>query len=258
MLLTFDLDGVLMKNPFSTGVFPTATKLIGQVSGLSHKEIMAEIIHEAKERMNQGDFVGAYDWDGIIAIVGEKLGYSSKIDVANLVKQFCTPDHIYTYPGVHETLQELKNREILMVALTNGFRKYQLPVLEKLDIATFFKEIYTPEMIGVAKPDQKFFREPQRVFGTPHIHIGDTVIHDLWGAKRADATTVWVYHDLPREIANLPVAERSNHKMLEELIAAGIERDLNAAYPEVTVLDSLPDFVIKSIAELLEVISLLV
>lgn len=258
MLLTFDLDGVLMKNPFSTGVFPTVTKELGTVSGLSHKEVMAKILKEAKDRMNRGDFVGAYDWDGIVAVVGQELGYKEKIDVAGLVKHFCTPDHIYAYPNVHETLQELKGKGYTLVALTNGFLKYQLPVLEGIGIASFFETIFTPEMVGQAKPHPEFFQKPQEVFQGPHMHIGDTVIHDLWGPKRVGATTVWVYHDLPEEISSLPVAERTSHDLLESLIAKGIERDLNAAaYPGVTVSDAMPDYVIKSIEELLIVLDAL-
>ena len=255
MLLTFDLDGVLMKNPFSTGVFPTVTKEFGKISGLSHKEIMAKIIQEAKERMDRGDFVGAYDWDGIVAVVGKELGYDKQIDVAGLVRQFCTPDHIYAYPHVHETLEELKYRGFTLVALTNGFLKYQLPVLESLGIAQFFEKVFTPELIGQAKPHPEFFQKPQQAFPGRHLHIGDTVIHDLWGPKRVGATTVWVYHDLPEEISRMPVAERTKHELLASLIAKGIERDLNAAaYPEVTVSCSMPDFVIKSIEELLAVL----
>jgi hypothetical protein len=70
-------------------------------------------------------------------------------------------------------------------------------------------------------------------------------------------TTVWVYHDLPEAVASLPIKERIGHAMMEKLVEDGIARDLNAAaYPRVTVQDSMPDYVIKSFGELTGVLNL--
>ena len=257
MLLTFDLDGVVMKNPFSTGVFPEVTGRIREGTGLSQKEVMGEIIGEAKSRMGQGRIVDAYDWDDIIALVGQKLGFSGSIDVAELVRKYCTPEHIYTYPEVPETLKTLRQAGYPLVVLTNGFRKYQLPVLRALGVADLFDAIYTPEMTGAAKPERDMYLAPQRRYPGPHVHVGDTVIHDLWGANQAGAISVWVYHDLPDLVASLPLSRRSGHELMEELITQGIARDLNAAaYPQLTTVDSMPDFVIKSFGELPAVLDL--
>lgn len=255
MLLTFDLDGVVMKNPFSTGVFPEVTLRINQATGVPRQDIMKSIIGEAKSLMGQGKMVEAYDWDGIIALVARSLGFTEHIDVAALVRHFCTPEHIYAYPEVHETLEYLSTTEHSLVVLTNGFRKYQLPVLEALGVADFFDAIYTPEVSGFAKPAPEFFLEPQKQYPGGNIHIGDTVIHDIWGANEVGITTVWVYHDLPEAVAKLPVSERTGHEMMEKLVEDGIARDLNAAaYPRVTVQNSMPDYVIKSLGELIQVL----
>lgn len=257
MLLTFDLDGVVMKNPFSTGVFPEVTRRISQATGLARQDIMTSIIEEAKSRMGLGKMVDAYNWDEIITLVARKLGFSEHIDVATLVRQFCTPDHIHAYPEVPETLRYLSTTEYPLVVLTNGFRKYQLPVLEALGVAECFDDIYTPEVNGIAKPEPEFFLEPQARYPGPHIHVGDTIIHDIWGANEVGITSVWVYHDLPEAVASLPIKKRAGHKMMEKLVEDGIARDLNAAaYPRVTVENSIPDFVIKSFGELTGVLDL--
>ncbi|MCK9526303.1 MAG: HAD family hydrolase [Limnochordia bacterium] len=257
MLLTFDLDGVVMKNPFSTGVFPEVTYRISQETGLARQDIMKSVIAEARDRMGLGKMVDAYNWDEIIALVASRLGFTGHIDVAALVRQFCTPEHIYAYPEVHETLEYLSTTEHPLVVLTNGFRKYQLPVLEALGVAEFFDEIYTPEVNGIAKPEPGFFLEPQERYPGPHIHIGDTIIHDIWGANEVGITTVWVYHDLPEAVASLPIKERIGHAMMKKLVEDGIARDLNAAaYPRVTVQNSMPDYVIKSFGELTGVLDL--
>ncbi len=252
MLLTFDLDGVVMKNPFSTGVFPAVTGLIGQATGLSHGEIMKLIIGEAKSRMGLGNMVAAYDWDDIVNLVAGRLGYNESIDVAALVRKYCTPEHIYAYPEVPETLKRLSTEIYPLVVLTNGFRKYQLPVLEALGVADFFDAIYTPEVNGKAKPEREFFLEPRERYPGRHLHVGDMIIHDIWGANEAGATSIWIYHDLPDSVARLPLKERTGHPMMESLVADGIARDLNAAaYPSVTVAGSMPAYVIKTFGELI-------
>lgn len=257
MLLTFDLDGVVMKNPFSTGVFPEVTLRIHQATGVPRQDIMKSIIGEARSRMGQGRMVDAYDWDEIIALVARSLGFTEHIDIAALVRHFCTPEHIYAYPEVHKTLEYLSTTEHALVVLTNGFRKYQVPVLEALGVAEFFDDIYTPEVSGFAKPGPEFFLEPQERYPGHHLHIGDTIIHDIWGANEVGITSVWVYHDLPETVAKLPIPQRTGHEMMEKLVADGIARDLNAAaYPRVTVQNSMPDFVIKSLGELLALLDL--
>lgn len=258
MLITLDLDGVLMKNPFSTAVFPAITEKLGKQRGLSHREVMGLILKEVRVRAARGDYVAAYDWDDIVATVGNTLGFQEKIDVAELVQKNCTPEHIHSYPGVHETLARLKDLGHVLVALTNGFAKYQVPVLEALGLRQYLAAIYTPEVTGFAKPDAAFFAAVRRDFDLPHMHVGDTVAHDLWGAKQSGAWAVWVYHNLPQEIADLPLQERTAHPKLLAVIARALERDIMAAgYPEITPEDCLPHFVTADIGDVVEIAQLL-
>jgi len=254
MLITLDLDGVLMKNPFSTAVFPIITKQLGERHGLSHKEVMTLIRKEVRVRAARRDYVAAYDWDDIVATVGHSLGFEGAIDVAELVRQNCTPEHIHSYPGVHETLARLKEAGHVLVALTNGFAKYQVPVLEGLGMMQYLSGIYTPEVTGFAKPEAEFFAAARRDFGFPHVHVGDTVAHDVWGAKQSGAVTVWLYHNLLEEIAGLPLMERTGHPKLLEVIAEVLARDLTAdGYPDLTPQDCMPDYVMAEINDLVEV-----
>jgi len=258
MLITLDLDGVLMKNPFSTAVFPAITKELGAGKGLSHQEVMKLIIGEVRRRAAAKDYVSAYDWDDIVAAVGRSLGCVSQIDVEALVKANCTPSHIYSYPGVHETLARLQAAGHVLVALTNGFAKYQVPVLDALGLSPYLAAIYTPEVTGFAKPEAEFFLAVRRDFNLPHIHVGDTVAHDLWGANKSGAWSVWVYHGLPPEIAAWPLSERSRHPRLLEVIGQALAKDITAAgYPELTARDCMPDFVTADIRELIDIVALL-
>ncbi|HHT68693.1 MAG TPA: HAD family hydrolase [Firmicutes bacterium] len=258
MLLTFDLDGVVMKNPFSTGVFPEVTRRIGEKTGLSHQQILEPIIAEARSRMALGKMVDAYNWDEIVSLVARRLGFTEPIDIAALVRRFSVPGHIYVYPEVPETLEFLRSVNHNLVVLTNGFRKYQLPVLQALGVADFFDAIFTPEVSGTAKPHREFFLQPQKRYPGPHIHVGDMIIHDIMGANQVGATSVWVCHDLPPSVAALPIRERTSHAQMEELVSRGIQRDLNASdYSGLTIASCMPGFVIRSFGELVDVVGML-
>jgi FMN phosphatase YigB (HAD superfamily) len=218
---------------------------------------MALIREEVKARAAGKDYVAAYDWDGIVAAVGRRLSFQGNIDVAELVRENCTPEHIHSYPGVHETLAQLKEAGHALVALTNGFAKYQVPVLEALGLMQYLAGVYTPEIAGFAKPDAEFFAAVRRDFGLPHLHVGDTVAHDLWGANKSGAWSVWVYHDLPREIAELPLQERTRHPELLSIIERALAKDLMVSgYPELTAEDCLPHFVTAEISDLVEIVEL--
>ncbi|NMA61289.1 MAG: HAD family hydrolase, partial [Firmicutes bacterium] len=50
MLITFDLDGVLMLNPFGSGVFPYVRKVISEQSGADPQDVRKAITAEAVKR----------------------------------------------------------------------------------------------------------------------------------------------------------------------------------------------------------------
>ena len=155
--------------------------------------------------------------------------------MAELVRQNCTPEHIHSYPGVHETLARLKEAGHVLVALTNGFAKYQVPVLEGLGLMQYLSGIYTPRGYWLRKTRGRVLCGGSPRLRLPHVHVGDTVAHDVWGAKQSGAVTVWLYHNLLEEIAGLPLMERTGHPKLLEVIAEVLARDLTAdGYPDLT------------------------
>lgn len=259
MLITFDLDGVLMLNPFGSGVFPYVRKFISEQSGADPQEIRKAITAEAVKRQLQGEMVAAYDWDDIIQVVSASFGVDWSESIAGLVEHHCVPPHIKLYPGVVELLTNLSEAGHTLRALTNGFRIYQYPVLKALGIAHFFDKIITPELVGFAKPSREFYAAARVDSTLPHIHIGDNVIHDVWGANRGGAISIWVHNNLPEGWERKTPLERATDPFITQIVQAGIDADLCPhCHPELELSQALPRFVVGHLSEVDEIIPLLV
>ncbi|MGE5584536.1 MAG: HAD family hydrolase [Bacillota bacterium] len=240
-LITFDLDGVLIQNPFRRGVFPHVCRTLapyvisargraqevqvctgGGIRGSSagcppqdpERAVLHLIIQEAKKRITEGHLVEAYDWDDIVACVAADLasgtGASSapSLDVAGLVRHYCRmPDMIALLPGAHEVLSSLHEDGYTLGVVTNGYRRYQLPVLQALGIDHFFDVMITPEGARAAKPQARIFRAAWNGRLAP-LHVGDDLIHDAWGARAAGGYSVWLHRDLPDDLRREPPEQR--------------------------------------------------
>lgn len=252
MLISFDLDGVLMKNPFGKGVFPYVKKLIAQESKQEEQAVMDAIIKESKTRLLQGEYKNAYNWDDIVSVVAKQFGCDFHIDIASLVESYCYEPYIGLYPNVVETLAKLK---VPKISITNGFRKYQVPVLKALGILDYFTEVYSPDVTGYTKPQKEAYLA---AYGneTHCFHVGDTLIHDVWGANQAGATTIWYYPALPEQFTGkLPNPPKLSE--FEEVLRVAMGKDLCAeAYSQVTLAGAMPDYIITDISQLLDIVDL--
>ncbi|NMA62313.1 MAG: HAD-IA family hydrolase, partial [Firmicutes bacterium] len=250
---------VLMLNPFGSGVFPYVRKVISEQSGADPQDVRKAITAEAVKRQMQGEMVAAYDWDDIIRVVSASFGVRWTESIATLVEHYCEPPHIKLYPGVVELLTTLSEADHTLRALTNGFHIYQYPVLKALGIAHFFERIITPEQVGYAKPDQAFYAAARADAPLPHIHIGDNVIHDVWGANRSGAVSIWVHNDLPEGWQKKTPLERATDPSISQVVQAGIDGDLCPhCHPELTLSEAMPRFVVGHLSEVNEILPLLV
>src|SRR5690606_8491327 len=135
----FDLDGVLMVNPFDTCVVPRLEALVSgspTLAGLSatdaSKRVRQAIGRGWRRRMATGDLAAAYDWDGIYREVATELAVATSalsIDVARWVEECCMEgEHIRALPGAGEMLSTLLAAGARLVVISNGFARYQEPV----------------------------------------------------------------------------------------------------------------------------------
>lgn len=200
--ITLDLDGVLMQNPFGTYVIPRVLQHLEGSAKLSHlaredahQALRQAVTQEYQARMDRRDFVAAYHWDDIYQTVGRAQGIHDLPDVTALVNEGVAAGHVHALPGAHEALQLLRDAGFRTLALTNGYRKYQWPVLEGIGLAPLLDGLESPEAHGYAKPQPELFHAAGQVLA----HVGDTLEHDILGANLAGVKAVWIVPELPGE-----------------------------------------------------------
>ena len=101
---------------------------------------------------------------------------------------------IAPFPGTVETLAALKARGFALAALTNGFSETHVPKIEALCVAPLLASVFTPDRLGVAKPDSRAFHRACAQLGFlpgEGIHVGDSPTSDIDGAKRAGLRAAW-------------------------------------------------------------------
>src|SRR5690606_35972955 len=150
--ITFDLDGTLMQNPFIGWVFP---EIVETINDHLHdkKDIMQLILEKHHERMRNNQTVEAYDWDDILNEIIVQLQLPITINVQKLVQKHAIAPKVYTLEeNIVEHLQQLIRKGYSLAVVTNGYYKYQFPVMVALGLEHVFVEIITPEKVGFAKP----------------------------------------------------------------------------------------------------------
>lgn len=258
----FDLDGVLMRNPFESCVIPRLQDLLATAPALAELEPQAARAEarrlvglEWRRRMSVGDEVGAYDWDGIYRAVTTELGASesvvAEIDVAAWVRECCgTAGHIAALPGAHELLTKLAAAGARLVVVSNGYAIYQRPVLDALGLLGFFDTIVTPEAVGAAKPTAAIFGAA----GHLDFFVGDTLEHDVLGAGRAGIPAIWVKPELPASLTDLSPRQRAEHAALPALVEATLTASPHSAYQAADASNCRPYAVVKHLSEVADVV----
>lgn len=255
LTIGFDLDGVLMRNPFGGHVFPAmhrALRAAPALSGLSEADAKATVTRAVNERwgalMLAGDLVAAYDWDAIFHAVAAALGGAAVPGVADLVREGCgLPGVIGALPGAADALAAMREAGHRLVVVTNGYSYYQEPVLEALGLLGYFDLVVTPDRAGAAKPQAAAFAAA----GGLDWFVGDTLVHDVLGARAAGVRAVWLDAELPPALAALPVRLRAGREDLTARVAEALGRSPYAKYhPEADVGSCTPDAVIRELAEL--------
>jgi putative hydrolase of the HAD superfamily len=201
MIILIDLDNTLIVNPFETGVFPyLANMLEKEKSGIDYIEMFQ--LEAIRRRRNQR-LLDSYDWDSIVQTVASALNLNVDVDVSEIVERFCEPDFISLVPNAIEILQFLRRDSHKVVLVSNGFMKYQLPVIKALQLDSSFDKLLTSDKIGLIKPQPEFFKLAVSSVGGHNndrsMIIGDSLLHDIWGGAMAGLETVWLTSDSHRQ-----------------------------------------------------------
>ncbi|RNB83561.1 HAD family hydrolase [Brevibacillus panacihumi] len=204
--ITFDLDGTLMQNPFGKWVFPEIAQTVSGKLGRPY-DTVAELVAEHERRMRQGRYVEAYDWDEMLEGLCARLGIEKPCDIESLVQKHCVHPKVHLLEsGIAEALEEMKKLGFSLAVVTNGFYKYQAPVMEALGLLPLFEAVITPERVGTGKPDPAVFRTlPGEVFA----HVGDRLDHDVQLANKCNVVSVLIERSLDGQGIDLEPERRA-------------------------------------------------
>ncbi|WP_141603988.1 HAD family hydrolase [Terrilactibacillus laevilacticus] len=210
--ITFDLDGTLMQNPFSKWVFPEIESIFS-AEYTGKKSIVDELISAHKNKLNRGQYLEAYDWDNILKNFLERNSLPcSNINIEALVKKHSVKPKIYLLEdNILNYLQRLRDKGFSLAVVTNGYYKFQYPVLQALNLSNLFDEIITPESIGFAKPNinmlSKFLKQEKIV-----AHVGDRIDHDVYLANQLGIYSVFINRSMSVELRKISPFNRCNKK----------------------------------------------
>lgn len=278
MWISFDLDGVLMRNPFRDGVFPELCSAMAPAFEQDARRAMGAILEEhwrrleiarqAEERGAPGGdegaggvplAVAAYDWDSIVGRVAAERGLSGipREPIADMVRRYASqPGYVaFQHPTVPVALTMLAERGHRLRVATNGLWIYQQPVLEALGILECFEHVTAPDLTGAAKPSPEAFHAAFGAVRAPDgIHVGDDLLYDVAGARRAGLRAIWVMPPRLARMAHLrsrPPWERPALLADSEAWAAEIERTLERrpAVDRELVRWAMPDAAVVHVGE---------
>ncbi|HWY45284.1 MAG TPA: HAD-IA family hydrolase [Candidatus Sulfotelmatobacter sp.] len=138
--LVFDLDGTLIDSKMDL------------VNGVN------ATLRELKREALPTDLVASYVGSGAPVLIRRALGGNpSEEELRRALAFFLVHyeehklDHTRLYPGVAETLEQLKN--LPMSVLTNKPAKISVRILEGLGVAQYFRSIYGGNSFETKKPD---------------------------------------------------------------------------------------------------------
>lgn len=264
MFVVLDLDRVLIQNPFLFGVFP-------EIAGVLRPFVPADVPdHEARlwivgkiydrhrELLMAEDWVASSDWDGIVNHVAKQLGYEGEIDVAGLVRKYARPPYIAAYPDAVPTLSWLRERAKRLFWISNGFARYQVPVMEALGLQKYFDGHFAPDTHGAIKPHKEVYDRIIQAAGgsaAQGFMIGDSLTTDVAGGRRAGLHTIWLDRTLNPVFQGFDPWDIPRTDFFPQYVADMIRREFaHEAYQLDVSRECIPDAVAENLTQIPRVI----
>jgi putative hydrolase of the HAD superfamily len=154
----------------------------------------------------------------------KRLGYTvvesdKRLREAADVFMYALVDSLYMQPFVPRVLEELRGRYRLGVVSNLGIPEVVPITLERFGIKQYFDVIVASGSVGFRKPSPVIFNEALKALGTlpeETVFVGDSLYHDVQGAKKVGMKTVWLkrgdYHE-----GNVNVTPDKTINTLEQL-----------------------------------------
>lgn len=185
----FDLDGTLLNRDESVKLFIERqyirlNKIVGHIPKEKYVARFIELDKRGyvwKDKVYQ-QLIDEFD---INELTWEELLQ----DYISEFKDSCIP-----FPNLIRMLEELKNNNILLGIITNGYGQFQMNNIKALGIDKYFDIILISEWEGIKKPDPAIFTnalEKMNVLPIESIFIGDHPENDVNGARKVGMKAIW-------------------------------------------------------------------
>lgn len=189
--ILFDLDGTLLDRDQSLIAF------------LENQYIRIHALHDVEKEVFIQRFIEldqkGYVWKDkvyqrLIEEMGLELAWEEMLE--EYVESF--QNHCIGFPGLIELLDYLKEMNMKLGIITNGFGRFQMNNIRGLKIDHYFDEILISEIEGVRKPNIEIFtRALNRLGIEPHegLFVGDHPVNDVEASIKAGMIGIWKEDD---------------------------------------------------------------
>jgi len=114
-----------------------------------------------------------------------------------MFQTFAQPERWKLMPGAVFAVNRLHSQNIRTAVLSNADSRFH-QVLDGLGIGNLMEKIFISSEIGKEKPDPAVFRHVESVLSLEShqlLHIGDSLLHDVYGASNAGWKSVLFSND---------------------------------------------------------------
>jgi len=184
-----DLDDTIVTNIYADGIFPE------YIAGLRRGGLddvgLYDLIWKEHRRRLCSSLPAAFDWEEIVMSIARKLNVDLDIDLKDMQEKYYRKPFIGVLNGAPALLKAL-NEMGAVYASTNGFMKYQGPLLKALGLDMYFEGMITPDRSGFIKSDRRFYGKLIDD-GQTAINIGDDYLYDVLAPKSFGSLAIWAY-----------------------------------------------------------------
>jgi len=193
--VVFDLDGTLVHNQAFRYAYMRLPERLGlRIDPRAFEEVFLETYYSL---VRSGRLKEAFDWDNVARIALRRFGASYEEDAfLDLLVNGIRRGLVIVARGALEVLRELKKSGLVLGVLTNGYSKYQIPVLEATGIISLIDVVATNDLLEEPKPSLAAFRSLGSLIGcdvADMIYVGDHPYFDIYGAVVAGVGRIfWI------------------------------------------------------------------
>lgn len=205
-----DLDDTLCNSNFTFQKYGTkaAYDVLKEPLGLKNIGDFGVLLEQAKKEIKIELAGTASSHNRILYFkrIGEKV--SSGLDLEILRRAYreywnATYKHLKLFPGVVETLEELKRRSLKLAIVSDMTTEIQLGKIYHLGVSKYFDAIVTSEEVGTEKPHPSMFHAALyrlQLLAKDVLMVGDNPAKDIEGGEALNMETVQIVTRKDRDI----------------------------------------------------------